>query len=308
MIDVSRKFETLREAVAEARVEASPETLKKITAGGIPKGSIREFAMAAGMLGAKRTSELIPHCHPVPLDNVEVTCEVAETCLVIRVYVKAVWRTGVEIEALTAASIAALTAYDMLKFTGDPALAISAIRIVEKRGGYSDFREQLAGLRAGVLVVSTSTAAGKRSDKSGKLIAQRLEQEGVAVVEYRIVPDSIPSIAGALREMTDVLRLDLVVSTGGTGLSPADLTIEAAREVIDREVPGISEAARGYGQRRTPYAMLSRSLAGIRGRALILTLPGSSRGVSESLDALLPGLLHAFPMLWQQGHVEVRSG
>ena len=94
----------------------------------------------------------------------------------------------------------------------------------------------------------------------------------------------------------------LIITTGGTGLGPRDVTVEATREVIDREIPGIMEAARSFGQRRTPYAMLSRGLAGQKGDTIIVNLPGSSRGVEESLDAVFPAVLHAYKMMGGGGH------
>jgi molybdenum cofactor synthesis domain-containing protein len=96
--------------------------------------------------------------------------------------------------------------------------------------------------------------------------------------------------------------VNLIITTGGTGLGPRDVTVEATAAIIDREIPGIMEAARGYGQKRTPYAMLSRGLAGQRGKTIIINLPGSSKGVEESLDAIFPAILHAYKMMGGGGH------
>ena len=302
MLDVSAKFDTRREAVAIARVRASAETLKLVAERRVPKGDLPSIAAAAGMLAAKRTADLIPHCHPVPLAGVDVRVEAGADAIEVRVRVVAVWKTGVEMEALTAAAVAALTVYDLLKFTKDDTLAVTEVRLEEKSGGDTDWKESGSGLRAGVVVVSTSTARGEREDRSGRAIRERLLREGLAVPEYRIIPDDQARIAEEVLELADTLKLDLVVTTGGTGLSPDDVTVAALEGLLERTAPGVAEAARAYGQRRTPFAMLSRLLAGVRGSTVVLALPGSTRGASESLDALLPGLLHAFPMLRRKGH------
>lgn len=302
MIDVTRKFDTLREATAEARVTASAKTLARCLDGKVPKGDLRTFAEAAGMLAAKRTPELIPHCHPVPLDSVEVRVECRPDAIIVTARTRAIWKTGVEMEALTAAAAGALTVYDLLKFAKDDTLTIAGVRLLAKSGGHSDWKETAEGLTAGVIVVSTSTSQGTRKDKSGVLLRERLTEEGLGVADYLIVPDEPHRIADAVKRLADEKKLNLVVLTGGTGLTPDDLTIEAVKPLLEREIPGIGEAMRAHGQRRTPRAMLSRSLAGLRGNTLILALPGSSRGAAESLDALLPGLWHLYPMLRRAGH------
>src|SRR4030066_35618 len=233
MKDVSNKFESLRTAGAIARVWAKPETLSLIRENKVPKGNVIEIAKTAGILAAKRPSELIPLCHPIPLDYVEMEISVTKEEMVVESSVKAVWKTGVEMEALTAVTVAALTIYDMLKPLDD-SIEIQSIKLSRKTGGITDFVENFqTPLKAAVLVLSTSTFEGKRKDKSGKI-----------------------------------------------------------------------EAARAFGQKRTPYSMLSRGLAGVKGKTLIINLPGSSNGTRESLDCLLPAVLHAFKMIWGGGHKE----
>ena len=122
------------------------------------------------------------------------------------------------------------------------------------------------------------------------------------MVDYRIVPDESEEIERWLIDFSDRQKVDLIITTGGTGLGPRDLTAEATLEVLDRETPGIIETLRAFGAERTPYAMLSQGRSGVRGRTLIVNLPGSVRGVEESLDCLLPGLPHAFAMLAGEGH------
>jgi molybdenum cofactor synthesis domain-containing protein len=231
-----------------------------------------------------------------------VEFEFGESVITITTTVKAIYKTGVEMEALTAASVAALTLYDMLKMLDD-SLEIKGIRLVSKKGGKSDYRDSFdTPLRAAVLVLSDSVAAGKKDDLSGRQIEERLKLEGISVEDYQVIPDDLELIVATIKRLADEAKVDLVVTTGGTGFSLRDNTPEAMLRVIEREVPGIPEALRAYGQSRTPWAMLSRGKAGMRGNTIIVNLPGSKRGVSESLDALFPGLLHAFHMLWGEGH------
>lgn len=301
MIDISGKIETLRTAVAVTEVRAKPETVDRALRGETPKGDVLNVARAAAVLAAKKTPELIPFCHPLALDSVHIAYEPGPGKIGIRVEVKTIGRTGVEMEALTAAMVCALTVYDMMKGI-DKDVTIGETRLAEKRGGKSDYEESFpVPLKAAVLVTSDSVSAGKKTDKSGKLICEAMKKFPVEVLHYEVIPDDRETIRRKLLEYAE-RKLDLVLSTGGTGLGPRDVTVDVAREVIEREIPGIAEAMRGYGQRRTPYAMLSRGVVGARGGTLILTLPGSSKGVQESISAVFPNVLHAFNMMRGGGH------
>ncbi len=304
MIDVSPKFNTLRYARAGGTLYTTPEIIDKIRNRKVPKGDVMEVARAAGILAAKRSAEWIVFCHTLPVDWVEIRCELFDDCMTIEAEVKAVWKTGVEMEAMTAVTAALLNAYDMLKpFDAD--LSFGDIRLLKKKGGKSDFKDDFASpLKAAVLVISDSTYAGKRKDKSGQVIREFLQSKGIDVAEYDILPDDPQHIAGKVKAICDDMHMDLVITTGGTGFGPKDHTPEAVKPLLEKEAPGVVEAIRKHGKDRTPYAMLSRETAGIRGRSVIITLPGSSRGARESLQALFPGLPHAFPMLWGGGHDE----
>ena len=300
MKPVTTKIETLRRAVAQAVVRAAPETLARMQANEVPKKDVLPFSRAAALLAAKKTPELLPDCHPLPLDAVDVTFDVQQDRIEIRVSVEAIWKTGVEMEALTAASVAALTIYDMLKPI-DKNLEILSTKLLSKEGGKTDYQDKPhSDFRAAVLVTSDGTHQGKRTDKSGRLIEETLRSYGITA-SYTVLPDERALIVNKLRELCSA-GTHLIFTTGGTGLGPRDVTVEATREIMDREVPGIMEAARAYGQRRTPYAMLSRGLAAQRGSSLIINLPGSSGGVRESLQAIFPALLHGFPMMKGHGH------
>jgi molybdenum cofactor biosynthesis protein MoaC len=300
MFDVGAKPDSYRTARARAVLNIDANTAVLIGQGKSPKGDIVEAAKIAATSGAKKTSDLIPYCHPIPLDHIEVQVSVKSQAIEVEVEVKSIWKTGVEMEALSGACIGALTVYDMLKPI-DNSLFISSVKLVQKSGGIGDFAVKEGNkIRTGVIVVSDSVAAGMRADKSGKFIVKALKDRGIDVAKYKVVPDDSSLIEKLLTKYSDDLHLNLIFTTGGTGLGKRDVTPEATRRVIDKEITGIPEGSRAYGQRRTPLSMLSRGVAGVRGRSLIINVPGSLRAVSESLDFLFPGLEHAFKMM--EGH------
>lgn len=152
--------------------------------------------------------------------------------------------------------------------------------------------------RVAILTVSDRSAQGIRDDQSGAVIRELITTSMQAeVVDYRVVPDEQPAIEAALRDWADGKLTDLILTTGGTGLAPRDVTPEATRAVVEREVPGIPEAMRAVSLAVTPYAMLSRMVAGTRGRCLIINLPGSPKGVRENLAVVLPALTHGLDKL-----------
>lgn len=148
-------------------------------------------------------------------------------------------------------------------------------------------------MRAAVITVSDKGSRGERSDESGKTVEEQLRSIGADVVHYEVLPDEQTTISAALTRLSDGGGVDLIVTTGGTGVARRDVTPEATRNVIDRELPGMAEAMRAASLLQTPHAMLSRSVAGIRGRTLIVNLPGSPRGARENLAVVLPALDHA---------------
>jgi len=302
MFDVGAKPDSYRTARAKAVVNINANTAILIGQGKSPKGDIVEAAKIAATSGAKKTFDLIPYCHPIPLDHIGVQVSVKSKEIEVEVEVKSIWKTGVEMEALSGACIGALTIYDMLKPIDD-SLFISSVKLVQKSGGIGDFAIKEGNkIRAGVIVISDSVAAGKRADKSGKFIVKCLKDRGIGVVKYNVVPDDSSVIEEHLVKYSDDLHLNLIFTTGGTGLGMRDVTPEATRKVIEKEITGIAEGSRAYGQRRTPLSMLSRGIAGVRGRSLIINIPGSLRAVSESLDFLFPGLEHVFKMMEGHGH------
>jgi molybdenum cofactor biosynthesis protein MoaC len=296
MVDVGDKPETLRVAVAQAIVKVEPSTMDLIKEGNSPKGNIVDAARLSATLAAKKTWELLPYCHLIDIDSIRVDITLQEKSIEVLVSVKTIAKTGVEMEAMTGACIGALTIYDMLK-PMDENLSIESIRLVNKEGGLKTFFERFdRKLRAGVIV--TSDSRGKKEDKSGKIIIDRLLNYAFEVVEYKIIPDEMHLIEFELNRFCDDLGVDLLLTTGGTGLGPRDVTPEATRKIIQKEINGVTEALRSYGQKRTPLSMLSRGTAGIRGNTVIVNLPGSVKGVSESLDCLFPGILHIYKMIF----------
>jgi len=292
MIDITHKPTTLREAMAEATVSVSNSaTIVAVLEKRVPKGDVLEAARIAGLFGIKRTADMIPDCHPLPIEHAEVSFEVQDMAIVVKVMVRTIYRTGVEVEAMHGASVAALTLYDMLKPI-DKGITIDRIRLVEKKGGKSDWKDEFdKAPRAGVLVISDGVASGNKEDKAGAAIMERLKKLGVTIDVNAVCPDEPEEIATIVKAWA-AEGLDLILTTGGTGLSPRDRTPEAIAPILDREVPGIMEAARSYGQERMPLAIMSRGIAGMIGRTLVITLPGSTRGAQETMDALFPFVLH----------------
>jgi cyclic pyranopterin phosphate synthase len=302
MFDIGDKSETLRIATARAIVKVGPKTIQLIKEGKSPKGNIVDAARISATMAAKRTWDLLPYCHPIPIDHIKVDILINTESIEVEVQVKTTWKTGVEMESLTGASVAALTIYDMLKPV-DESLAIESIKLLAKSGGMKDFYEKYGKpLKAVVIVIGDSVSKGERPDKSGKLAVERLNSSGFEVVDYRVVPDDASQIESSLLIACDELKVDLALTCGGTGLGPRDVTPEATGRLLEKEVIGISEALRMHGQKRTPLSMLSRAAAGVRGKTVIVNLPGSVKAVSESLDALIPGILHASKMLGGHGH------
>ncbi len=297
MVDITHKTNTLRIATAQAIVKVSkPETIKAIINKTVPKGDVFAMSKAAGLLGVKKTPDLLPDCHPLPIEYTGIDYEINDLEITILVTIKTIYKTGVEVEAMHGASIVALNMYDMLKPI-DKGIEIHHIKLLHKKGGKSDFKDKFRkDITAAVIVCSDSISAGQKEDKAGKAIIKKLEESGVAIQDYIIIPDEkdiIQEKAIAYQKQ----GVDLVIYTGGTGLSKRDVTPEALSPILDRNIPGIEEAIRAHGQERTPYSMLSRSVAGTLKDTLVLALPGSTNGAKESMDAIFPSILHIYRIL-----------
>jgi cyclic pyranopterin monophosphate synthase len=294
MVNITHKVNTLRQAIATAIVKVSKqETIDAIQQRKVPKGDVFEFSRAAGLLAIKKTSDVIPDCHPLPVEYAAITHAIEGLNIIVTVEVHTIYKTGVEVEAMHGASVTALTMYDMLKPL-DKEIEISTIKLVNKKGGKTDFKDSLTkSLRCAVVVCSDSISSGDKEDRAGKVILQKLKQYNLTTGLYEIIPDEVEVIQSKVKQLVEE-QYNLVLFTGGTGLSPRDVTPEAITPLLDRAIPGIMEAARQYGQQRTPYAMLSRGVAGFIQNTLVLTLPGSTKGTEETMDALFPYLIHIF--------------
>ena len=297
MVDITNKNTSLRTAVAQAIVKVSkPETIEAIKNDTVPKGNVFAMSKAAGLLGVKRTPDILPDCHPLPIEFTSVEYEINGLEITVLFTVKTIYKTGVEVEAMHGASVVALNMYDMLKPI-DKGIEIHHIKLLNKKGGKSDFKDRFRkDIKAVVIVCSDTISAGHKEDKAGKAIIHKLESCDVKILDYLIIPDEKESIQEKAK-MYEEQGADLIIYTGGTGLSARDVTPEALTPLLDRRIPGIEETIRNYGQDRMPYAMLSRSLAGTINNTLILALPGSTNGAKESMDAIFPSVLHVFGIL-----------
>jgi cyclic pyranopterin phosphate synthase len=306
MRDISQKVNTLRTAVAKAILRVSPGTIEQIRTNTLPKGNPLAVAKVAAIQAAKNTSQIIPYCHPLPVDFVGVEFILDEDHIEIEVTVKAIYKTGVEMEALTGASVAALTIYDMAKMVDD-LMQIESVLLVNKTGGKSDYASRSASRarKAAVLVLSDRASSGKARDTTGPIIEARLKKEGFEVVELAIIADEETEIVQAVSRLCDEIRVHLLITTGGTGISPRDNTPEALAGLIDKELPGVAETIRNYGQERNSFAMLSRATAGLRKDSIIVSLPGAESAVNDGLNVIFPVVHHAFSMLKGEGHEHV---
>ena len=303
MVDVSDKAVTTRIAVARGRLVTTAEVIALVRADGLPKADVLATARIGGITGAKKTADLIPLCHPLPLSSLTVDFELGESSIEIEATAKTTGRTGVEMEALTAVSIAGLTLHDMVKAV-DPAAMLTDIRLEEKSGGKRGVWTRATALEsptnttpdlealartAHVIVASTRGASGERPDTTGPVIAGWLRELGFETPDPIVVADADirAALAASVAEQPAV-----IITTGGTGVSPTDATPEATAALLDQQLPGVAEALRARGLTSTPMAALSRGLAGVAGRTVVVNLPGSRGGVADGLAVLTELLPH----------------
>lgn len=304
MKDILSKSSTLRKAIATAVVRLSElDAMNAVLNKTVPKGDPFEFSRAAGLLAIKKTPDLIPDCHPIPIEFAAISFKTEKLAIYISVEVHTIYKTGVEVEAMHGASVVALTIYDMLKPL-DKGIEIASIRLEKKSGGKSDYRKkQSDAIRCAVIVCSDTISKGNAKDQSGKMIIEKLKEYGIENTSYEVVPDDFHLIQQEAIKYSGQ-GYQLILFTGGTGLSPGDLTPDAIEPLIETQIPGIMEAARQYGQERTPYAMLSRGVAGFIKNSLVITLPGSLSGSVDTMNALFPYVLHLFAVRAGEKHGE----
>ncbi len=294
MVNITHKSSTLRIAVATGVVKVSKqETIDTIQNKLVPKGDVFEFSRAAGLFACKKTYEVIPDCHPLPIEYTSITHEIEGLEIKIRVEVHTVYKTGVEVEAMHGVAVTALTMYDMLKPI-DQHIEIGSIKLEEKKGGKTDIKYAYPeSLKVAVITCSDTISKEDGVDKSGEIVVENLKKHHLTVANKKIISDDFETIQNETKQLVEA-GYQLILFTGGTGLSTRDVTPDAIKPLLEREVPGVMEVARNYGQDRTPYAMLSRGIAGFVGESLIITLPGSPKGAEESMNAIFPYILHVF--------------
>lgn len=296
MNDITHKTSTLREAMAEGKVLCSPETIARIRNQTVPKGNIFEFARAAAFFGAKKTDDLLPHCHPVTIDGMDVSFELIEEGVLITGTAKSIGRTGIEMEILTGVSIAALTIYDMLKPL-DKTLQITDIRLLEKKGGKTDREKYFQTPPTCALIMcSEDILKGTREDRVSSLVKERLAKYKVTEWEESLVSNQVQDIRAAIQKQVEQ-GAKFIFTMGGTGLGANDSTYDAIEGIIEKQLEGIVDAMRAHGYARNPLAMTSRLIAGSIGGSTIISLPGSEDGAAECLDAILPTVFKLQKML-----------
>lgn len=299
MVDVSGKPGTLRIARASGHILMQPETVQLLSHDGLPKGNVLTTAKLAGIMAAKNTAHLIPLCHQLNLSWADIVFDVKADRIMIEATVKTRESTGVEMEALTAVSVAALTIYDMCKAV-DNSMEIGSIRLEKKTGGKSGHTAAYRP-KTSILVLSDSIAMGGAVDRSGKLLREGFEVAGCPIGEVRVIADNKDEIVAVIDEWS-ASGIELIVTTGGTGLGPRDVTVDALIPKFSKRLPGIEQSLFSWGQGKIKTAMLSRLAAGMVGSSLVICLPGSAGAASDALEVLVPAIFHAFAMIKGEGH------
>ena len=299
MVDVTDKVSTTRVAKAKGQIAMLNKTISAIQDDTLPKGNVLTTAKISGVQAAKKTAALIPMCHQLNLTFVDIEFDIQTESIVIKSTVKTKEATGVEMEALTAVSVAALTIYDMCKAV-DKTMTIGEITLVDKKGGASGHAVAYRPA-VGIITMSDGVAAGKREDKSGKILSDGFAQAGCAIEKQLVLPDGSEELRKTIKSWIDS-GVELVITTGGTGLGPRDLTIPVLETMFDSRLPGIEQALHAYGRGKLATASLSRLAAGVVGSAIIISLPGSPGAVRDGLKVLIPTIFHAFHMMKGEGH------
>lgn len=327
MVDTGAKAPTHRVCIASGRLLAAPDTLLAIEEGRLPKGNALPLAEAAGITAVKRTSDLLPLCHPLPIDAALIRFEFEPRSIRVFCEVRAHAKTGVEMEALSGATAALLCLYDLAKGI-DPVLEISDIHLLEKTGGKSGHwthprsaaiasaataspateplsglqRPDWSGVRALVITLSDRCARGEQVDRSGPSLAEKVRALGGEVLDTRILPDDAKTLASTVESLLSHHEGVVLLTTGGTGVGPRDITPETIARLGGRLVPGLGERMRRWGERHTPFSALSRGEAYTLRGNLVICLPGSEKGAGESLDALASLVPHTLKILRGGNH------
>lgn len=320
MIDVGRKRPTRRRAIAAGTIYMNSQAFTAVKTQTLPKGNVLALAEAAGIMGAKQTSSILPMCHPLSLDQASIHCHLNEQENSVTVYAEAVAfaKTGVEMEALSAANIALLTIWDLVKGT-DPNLALGEIKLLVKTGGKSGvwtnpngipvwLAEQLpeetplAGTAAGIIVMSDRASEGSYEDQSGPLLQELLTKSGADISDYQVIPDDASEITEAIQSHVRKYNPALLIASGGTGPGPRDVTPDVLESICDRMLDGLGDLLRFESLHFTDTAWLSRMTAGMLDGTLIIAFPGSPKAVKECWDIIAPFIGDALKKIKKQGY------
>jgi len=317
MIDVSDKLTSKRIAIASGTIYVGEQVFNLIKTNQMIKGDPVRLAEIAAIMGAKQTSNLIPLCHPLGLDKVEFISELIPADFAVKVYCIAITsaKTGVEMEALTGAMTGLLTIYDLSKIS-EPSLSIGNVQLLVKIGGKSgiwvnpQIKElpdwvnkyiptdiDLSSVTYATVTLSDRAFSGIYQDKSGELLQQLLEKLGAKSLGHTVLADDKEPLSDRLVEIINQQCPDLIITSGGTGITARDITPETILALGGREIPGIGELLRIYGSKFTNFSWGSRSLGVIFNNTLIIALPGSTNAVREGIDCLAPILPHLVKMV-----------
>ena len=350
MVDVGAKSATSRRAQAQGRICLTPSAMKALVDMKNPKGHVLALAESAGIMAAKNVAQLLPLCHPLPIEQVRVYFELepAQNSVVAFCEVAVTAKTGAEMEALAGVNGALLCIYDLSKAV-DPVLKITDVRLNLKTGGKSgDWRHPefeppqataaatvpaaamapaapaattaptapaapmsgpniyLHGVDVATVTISDRASLGLVEDRSGLRLREVIENAGGKILKSQIVSDDFEKIKGVFQMLALETSARLIIATGGTGLSPRDVTPEALIAVCERAIPGFGELLRADGAKHIHTAWLSRAVAGTLNGRILIALPGSPKAVKEGLDVLLPLLPHALHTM-QGGNHEAGS-
>jgi cyclic pyranopterin phosphate synthase len=299
MIDVGAKPVTRRECLACGTFRAKASTIEAIRTGTLPKGDVLPLAEAAAIMAVKNTGNLLPLCHPLPVDSAGASFEFEELSITVYCRVLAHAKTGVEMEALSGVTAALLCIYDLAKGI-DPDLEIGSIHLLEKSGGKSghwkrnasepDRTEKIRNpewqdVRAAVITLSDRCARGESEDRSGPALMEYLSSLGARNPSSSLLPDDAAALRSAVLQFVES-GFDLILTTGGTGVGPRDITPETLEALSGKLIPGFGERIRAEGCLKTPLSPLSRAEAYLIGGSLVISLPGSPKGAIESMDAI----------------------
>jgi molybdenum cofactor synthesis domain-containing protein len=319
MIDVGSKTPTHRVCIATGKLIAAEPSIAAIRLGTLPKGNVLPLAEAAGIIAVKKTSELLPLCHPLPIDAAILRFEFEKNAVRVFCEVRAHAKTGVEMEALSGVNAALLCIYDLTKGI-DPALELADIHLIEKRGGKSGtWRHPKAEtpitaqtsssqtpsfetFNTAVITLSDRAARGETEDVSGRTLKDALTSLGAIRIHQTLIPDDTPILTKTLHDLIETEKMNLVLTTGGTGVGPRDITPETLFALGGKLVPGFGELIRQSGAQFTPYSYLSRAEAYIVKHTLIICLPGSPKGAKESLDAIQHLIPHTLKIISGANH------